>query len=487
MGTLAVGATVGEKYRLDREIARGGMGSVWLARHLQLDAPVAIKFMDEGLVASDAARERFVREAKAAAQIQSPHVVHISDYGVDDGSPYIVMELLEGEDLDTRLLRGPMSLHETEQLVLQAAKGLRKAHDAGIVHRDLKPSNLFLAGDDEEWTVKIVDFGVAKAAGAGPIPLVPTAASSRPGFSSEVTHTGMVLGSPQYMSPEQARGFKEVDHTADVWALASIAFRAVTGRRLFEGLDAMQVLTTLVYEPLPIPSAIAPDLPLPLQHFFDRALSREPSQRFTHARPLADAFSKAVAEVLRQQDATSIAGATVPAHPGGAPSSLRTPPFGTLASEASQSGPHSFPSSRSSQSGASSSLRTPAFPELANHPSLSQAFVPPPNPALPKITLAVVGATLGLMMVAGLLASTREPPLSISAGSGLVPREAPGVIDDAAKAARSLELAERRRLGEIDDAIPEVPTEAASEVEPRPVRKGPLPAANPRPHRSWGF
>lgn len=449
MATLAVGATVGEKYRLDREIARGGMGSVWLARHLQLDAPVAIKFMDDGLVASDAARERFVREAKAAAQIQSPHVVHISDYGVDDGSPYIVMELLSGEDLDTRLLRGPMSLPETEQLVVQAAKGLRKAHEAGIVHRDLKPSNLFLAGDDDEWVVKIVDFGVAKAAGAAPLPLMPAPPPGSAAASSEVTHTGMVLGSPQYMSPEQARGFKEVDHTADVWALATIAFRAVTGRRLFEGMDGMQVLTTLVYEPLPIPSELAPELPLPLRHFFDRALNRDPSLRFTEARPLAEAFSAAVAEVLRQQDATSIAGATVP---------------------------------------------TPSFPQIVNHPSISQAFVPPPpNPALPKITIAVAATTLGLMMVAAVLASTREPPITSSAGLGLIPRPSQRVLDEAAKMARAIELTERRRQGELADASDDPADEVESATEPEATDapttgpQRPPAAPKPRPHRSWGF
>lgn len=445
MTSLEVGAIVGAKYRLEREVARGGMGSVWQARHLQLDAPVAIKFMDHALIASDAARERFVREAKAAAQIQSPHVVHISDYGVDFESPYIVMELLSGEDLDTRLLRGPMSLHDTEQLVVQAAKGLRRAHEAGIVHRDLKPSNLFLAGDDEEWVVKIVDFGVAKAIGAAPIAMMP----QLPQRSSEVTHTGMVLGSPQYMSPEQARGFKEVDYTADVWALGAIAFRAITGRRLFEGLDAMQVLTQLVYEPVPVPSQVAPDLPLPLRHFFDRALSRESRQRFQNAREMADAFSQAVAEILRQQDASSIAGATVP---------------------------------------------SPSYPQILNHPSVSQAFVPPrANRALPKIAIGVAGASLGVMMVAAVVASsTREVPLTSSASVGLFPATAERALEEASTAVRAVELAIRRREIERAEAAYEATKAQAAEAEAveTPPEEPPPPPPVPtgkRRGRAWGF
>ncbi|MBW2452877.1 MAG: serine/threonine protein kinase [Deltaproteobacteria bacterium] len=324
MKAFTEGTVIAGKYRLERLIARGGMGEVWHAQHLQLDAPVAIKFMDERLVVADAARARFAREARAAASIQSPNVVHISDHGMDGGAPYIVMEMLKGEDLDTRLLRGPLSMAEAKDVMVQAARGLRKAHQMGIVHRDLKPSNLFLVPDDDELVVKIVDFGVAKAIEDPELPPMPP---SRPSASA-LTQVGVVLGSPQYMSPEQARRFKDVDHRADVWALASIMFRAVSGKRMFGKADGMEALTRLVYEPLPVPSKLAPEMPAPIQALFDRALHPEFERRFDSARDLADAFVEAVERVEKEADLSSIAGTAVPAPVPSVPGSLPgTPSF----------------------------------------------------------------------------------------------------------------------------------------------------------------
>ncbi len=311
MKPFADGTVIAGKYRLERLIARGGMGEVWEAQHLQLAAPVAIKFMDERLVAAGPARERFAREARAAASIQSPNIVHISDHGVDGGAPYIVMEMLRGEDLDTRLLRGPLTMSEAEQVMSQAARGLRKAHKMGIVHRDLKPSNVFLVPDDDVLVVKIVDFGVAKAIDDPELPPMPPSRPSGPAL----TQVGVVLGSPQYMSPEQARRFRDVDHRADVWALASIMFRAVTGKRMFGQADGMEALTRLVYEPLPVPSRLAPELPAPVRAFFDRALHTDLSMRFENARDLANGFASAVEQVKREADQSSIEGTALPAPP----------------------------------------------------------------------------------------------------------------------------------------------------------------------------
>jgi serine/threonine-protein kinase len=325
MDSFHGGHVVAGKYRLQRLIAEGGMGEIWQAHHLQLDAPVAVKFMDPTLVASPAARERFAREARAAAKIQSPHVVHISDHGLDGDTPYIVMELMEGEDLDSRLMRGSLPLDVAEQVVVQASRGLRKAHEAGIVHRDLKPANLFLSGDSDEWILKIVDFGVAKARGAHALPPMPPSNPGRGRGQADFTQTGIVLGSPQYMSPEQARGFKDVDHRADVWALASIMFRALTGRRLYENLSAYEALAQLVHKKPPVPSELVPGLPAPLGAFFDRALHRDQGQRFDSARELAKAFSAAVAQVKKSADQSSITGATVSNAPPSMPL-LSTPP-----------------------------------------------------------------------------------------------------------------------------------------------------------------
>ena len=186
------GLMIAGKYRLDRPLARGGMGSVWVARHVGLDMPVAIKFMDAAIASLDDAVVRFEREAKLSARIRSPHVVEVLDYGTDAGRPYIVMELLLGEHLGERLRReGRLWLPDAAAIVLQVAKALRRAHEAGAIHRDLKPANVFLSQVDDDEIVKLLDFGIAKCGW---------------GDDGEVTKTGVVLGSPSYMSPEQVRG-----------------------------------------------------------------------------------------------------------------------------------------------------------------------------------------------------------------------------------------------------------------------------------------
>jgi len=276
---LEQGAIIAGKYRLEQCIGRGGMGSIWAARHMQLDTPVALKFIDTIAAYADDALVRFEREAKAAAQIRSPHVVQIFDHGVDGDQPYIAMELLEGEDLGERLRRERrLPLEVAARILTQAAKALRRAHDAGVIHRDLKPSNVFLARFDDEEVVKILDFGVAKL--------------RRNGLdaASEMTQTGMVFGSPSYMSPEQARGIRELDHRSDLWSLAVILFRAITGTKPFHSTSMGDLVIKLCVDPLPIPSKIAPDLPPAIDRFFERAFARDPEQRFPTATALAAEF-----------------------------------------------------------------------------------------------------------------------------------------------------------------------------------------------------
>ncbi len=217
MSSIREGTVVAGKYQIERPLTRGGMGSIWVARHLKLDMRVAVKLMAPALAETEVGRARFEREARAVALIQSPNVAQIHDYGVEDGTPYIVMELLAGEDLGARLQRGRrLPISAVAAIFAQIAKALRRAHDAGIVHRDLKPANVFLARSDEDEIVKLLDFGIAKLNGTG--------------SAEEATATGVVLGSIHYMSPEQARGVREVDHRSDLWSLGVIAFRAIVGR-----------------------------------------------------------------------------------------------------------------------------------------------------------------------------------------------------------------------------------------------------------------
>jgi serine/threonine-protein kinase len=225
MNSLDPRISVAGKYRLERPLATGGMGAIWRAWNTQLDVPVAVKLVSPALPASRAVLARFEREARAAAQIRSPHVVQIFEHGVHEGTPFIVMELLDGEDLGARMRRaGRLSLLDTTRIVREIARALQRAHAMGIVHRDLKPANVFLAraGDEEgEEIVKVLDFGIVK--------------SLSEVVESGVTMIGEVVGTPHYMSPEQARGASSVDHRSDLWALGVIAYQALTGHGAFRG------------------------------------------------------------------------------------------------------------------------------------------------------------------------------------------------------------------------------------------------------------
>jgi serine/threonine protein kinase len=277
-GPEKAGAVVAGKYTLVRKVARGGMGSVWEAFDQSLERAVAMKFMAPAIASEENLRQRFNREAKAAARLRTPHVVQVYEHGVDDDTPYIVMELLDGEDLHTRLRRGRRIDPQQAAIILaQMAKGLRAAHDANIIHRDLKPHNVFLAQEDGDMVVKILDFGVAKMADV----------------IGEGTKTGAVLGSPHYMSPEQARGLP-VDHRSDVWSMACIAFRMVTGKMAFKGQHAGDVIVKICSEPLPVPSDYNPQLTPQMDAFFGTAMQRDPERRFQSAMALASAFAEAL-------------------------------------------------------------------------------------------------------------------------------------------------------------------------------------------------
>jgi serine/threonine-protein kinase len=287
MSSIKVGRVIAGKYRLERHLAKGGMGSVWVARHLQLDTTVAVKFIEPGLADLTEARGRFEREAKASAQLQGPHLVQIHDYGVEDDTPYMVMEHLEGEDLSTRLKRETrLSLPAVDEIVSQVARVLRRAQEAGIVHRDLKPGNIFLVqGEEDDESVKVLDFGVAK---------ITRSTSSE----EEMTKSGILLGSPRYMSPEQARGVRNIDHRSDLWSLAVIAYRAVTGELPFQGDEIGDMIVNICMQRVPAPSSLVPGLSPAMDHFFERAFERDPDRRFQSADHLARAFRAAVGRCM---------------------------------------------------------------------------------------------------------------------------------------------------------------------------------------------
>jgi eukaryotic-like serine/threonine-protein kinase len=267
------------KYRLIRQLGQGGMGSVWLAEHLTLCSQVAIKLIHVDIASSAEVLGRFLREAQAAASLRSPHVVQILDHGVDHGTPYIAMELLDGESLADRLTRvGRLEPAVLARIMTQIGRAIGRAHEAGIVHRDLKPDNVFLVRNDDDEITKVLDFGIAKSTlpGAGSLGAAP----------SSGTRTGAVLGTPYYMSPEQAEGARSLDHRSDIWAMGVIAFECLLGRRPFDAETLGGLLLAICTRPIPIPSQYGP-VPPGFDAWFERVCNRDLAQRFGSARDAA--------------------------------------------------------------------------------------------------------------------------------------------------------------------------------------------------------
>ena len=276
--SAAPGHVLAERYRLETLLGEGGFGTVWRAEHLVLEAPVAIKLIDPDIAHDEVAVERFMREAKSAASLRSPHVVQILDYGIHEEQPFIAMELLEGETLQQRIKRlGRLEAADAVRILTHIARAITRAHEAGVVHRDLKPENVFLVPNDDEEIAKVLDFGVAK--------VDPT----KLGSQSASTRTGSLLGTPYYMSPEQVLGNKEVDWRSDLWSMGVIAFEALTGKRPFFSDGLGDLVLQITVRPLPVPSQFAP-VPKGFDDWWERAMAREPQARFESARELVDSL-----------------------------------------------------------------------------------------------------------------------------------------------------------------------------------------------------
>jgi serine/threonine protein kinase len=269
------GDTVAGRYQVIARIAEGGMGVLWRARHTELDVEVALKVMSPR-AATAGALKRFKREAQAVARLRSPHIVHVLDFGVFEDEPYLVLELLRGEDLAALLAReGRLPLERAEQILSGVCKALELAHDADIVHRDLKPANIFLERVGSDEVVKVLDFGVARDLRAAPDP------------ASTTQGTG--LGSPAYMSPEQVWG-EAAGRPSDVWAMGVVLYEMLAGKNPFSDQTLAGTFERIVREELPAVTAMNPDLPASLDGFFARALARSAAERFQTASEFLTAF-----------------------------------------------------------------------------------------------------------------------------------------------------------------------------------------------------
>jgi serine/threonine-protein kinase len=283
--TMRPGVKLGA-YRLLRQIGAGGMGAVWLAEHLMLRRQAAIKVLRRDAADDEETVTRFFNEARAAAAIADPGIVQIFDFGhADDGSAYIVMELLAGEPLDARLKKqGKLAYPDALRIMRQVASSLAAAHAHGIIHRDLKPQNLFLVRDPEVpggERAKILDFGIAKLT------------RDDAGVS---TDTNRFMGTPLYMAPEQCRDARAVDARSDVYALGCVLFLLVTGRPVFAAGNLAEMLTKQLYEDPPRARSLAPELPAAVDDLIARCLVKDPAQRFPSASALVDAIVAATGQ-----------------------------------------------------------------------------------------------------------------------------------------------------------------------------------------------
>ncbi len=277
---VQVGELIGGKYRIEKILGAGGMGFVAAAEHVQLHGRVALKFLLPHLEANHEFASRFVREAQASARLQNEHVVRVLDTSVHDGHPYLVMECLEGCNLDDLLeVRGRLGVEEAVTYVLEAMEAVAEAHAAGIVHRDLKLSNLFLMHrPDGSRSIKVLDFGISKSLDLGP-------------DDGKLTRSNNMLGSPVYMSPEQVRSARQVDVRSDVWSLGIILHELVAGTPPFLGDTMSATLASVVADDPPALHTVRADAPPALSQVILRCLAKKPEGRFADVAALAAALA----------------------------------------------------------------------------------------------------------------------------------------------------------------------------------------------------
>ncbi len=266
------GTVVGERYKLVRKIGEGGIAAVWQGEHLTLGSSIAIKFLHRTGPMQSEASQRFLREARVAASVRHRNVVEIIDFGFAEGEiPYMVMELLEGRSLGSYLEeKGRLPPAEAAQIVAGTLRGLVAVHAAGLVHRDIKPDNVFLVSDPEEGTfAKLVDFGLSRRAGR-----------------SDMTAEGTLMGTPQYMSPEQAAGSADIDGRTDVYAMGVVLYELVSGRVPFDSDSLAEVLSSVIHERPKSIRELVPDVPEKLEFVIETAMAKDREHRFVDARAM---------------------------------------------------------------------------------------------------------------------------------------------------------------------------------------------------------
>ncbi|WP_394839886.1 protein kinase [Pendulispora rubella] len=336
-GTLVVGEIIAGKFRVDRVLGQGGMGVVVLATHLVLEEQFALKLLRPELAADPEIVERFSREAKACVRIKSEYVARVHDVGMrGDGTPFMVMEYLEGIDLGTALHEsGPLPIAEAVEYVVQACEALAQAHAIGIVHRDIKPENLFMVNQMEGWnSIKLLDFGISKAIPA------PRSQDFRPG---NVRETRM-MGTPHYMSPEQMQQLETIDGRSDIWSLGVVLYELLTAHYAWDGASVREVTQAILKGKTPLLEELRRDAPPGLSHVIERCLEKDPDLRFANVAELAIAllpFAPRRARISAERSASVIRAAGLSRADFKVPTSIHPP--SSLASTGPAISSASFP------------------------------------------------------------------------------------------------------------------------------------------------
>ena len=456
---IPIGTVLAGKYRVTREIGRGGMASVYEAENVDIGKRVAIKVLAQELATSSVVVERFLREARAAAAIRSPYICDVYDSGkLDDSRPFLVLELLEGESLFERLSVVPYLDNQTTlRLVTQVCRGLTKAHAANIVHRDLKPENIFLSRDEEGHLIsKILDFGLAKF-------YAPLTGESK--AQQRLTREGAVFGTPAYMSPEQVRGQGAVDHRADLWALGCITYECLTGKTVWKTEQGVAMtFAQIASSPLPNPRELRPDLPETFTGWFQKALSRNIEQRFQSAKELADGLGQAFGDARNSLPEVA--------------RSLPPPPSGPTVG-------HGFESANDLSSRALPDPRVPgapAAPSFPSTPGYPQAAAS--APAAPKFGVGAPPGPPPMMRPPPPVGAPSPAPIQLSSprlsGEPFAPKKGAGrgvVIGVVALAVLGGGgYAAWRQFGKAPPA-PKPAVSATASAKPQPKPTGPTPTA----------
>jgi eukaryotic-like serine/threonine-protein kinase len=441
--TIREGEVLGGKYRLEKEIGRGAMGTVWSAVHLTLGQRVAIKLIAAEHAQAPEARARFSTEAKAAARLRSRYVVQVYDDGeTAAGTPYIVLEYMYGETLEQRLMREHnVPLNDAVRITRHVARALSRAHAQGIVHRDLKPANVFLArSEDDElgWVAKVLDFGIAKFVEQG---------------VASTTKTGTLLGTPLFMSPEQVRGLSSVDARSDLYSLGIVFYNMITGAYAFTGESFADVLVHICTKQLPDIRELAPWIPSSVGDWFQRASAREANHRFQSADELIESLDLALGVstgALSRQSADEVKLDTLRGH---------APPVA-----------HELPRATPSPSGDSANGRTHV---LVSDPSaLKSAGLPPPNvanaPSPPSAQSPLSAASPESQLT---VPTTSRAQLFIASGVFLLL-----VVGGAVLALSMRKSPPRAEPATSSAVVSAVPTPPAPQITPERAVTAPLPA-----------